>query len=139
MLGIRTQGRRIEGTDETTELWRPPYPFLELAPAPIWFTYRLTFQHHSIPYSGRSGPTTVFLAEDDMIHHLHLSTWLCRMWNFTSICNRVLAEANGLLTSLYGPSDWSFHPPYSASLLPIGMVPHLLLYQCSTLYGTSTW
>ena len=25
MLGIRTQGRRIVGTDETTELWRPPY------------------------------------------------------------------------------------------------------------------
>ena len=24
VLGIRTQGRRMVGTDETTELWRPP-------------------------------------------------------------------------------------------------------------------
>ena len=24
MLGIRTQGRRIVGADETMELWRPP-------------------------------------------------------------------------------------------------------------------
>ena len=24
MLGIRTRGRRMVGTDETTELWRPP-------------------------------------------------------------------------------------------------------------------
>ena len=24
VLGIRTQGRRMEGPDETTELWRPP-------------------------------------------------------------------------------------------------------------------
>ena len=24
MLGIRTQGRRMVGTDKTTELWRPP-------------------------------------------------------------------------------------------------------------------
>ena len=25
VLGIRTQGRRMVGADETTELWRPPY------------------------------------------------------------------------------------------------------------------
>ena len=24
VLGIRTRGRRMEGADETTELWRPP-------------------------------------------------------------------------------------------------------------------
>ena len=24
LLGIRTRGRRMEGTDKTTELWRPP-------------------------------------------------------------------------------------------------------------------
>ena len=24
VLGIRTQGRRMDGADETTELWRPP-------------------------------------------------------------------------------------------------------------------
>ena len=24
VLGIRTRGRRMEGVDETTELWRPP-------------------------------------------------------------------------------------------------------------------
>ena len=24
VLGIRTRGRRMVGTDETTELWRPP-------------------------------------------------------------------------------------------------------------------
>ena len=28
MLGIRTRGRRMEGADETTELWRPPLFYL---------------------------------------------------------------------------------------------------------------
>ena len=28
VLGIRTQGRRMEGADETTELWRPPNCFI---------------------------------------------------------------------------------------------------------------
>ena len=31
VLGIRTWGRRMEGADETTELWRPPtYTFCTL-------------------------------------------------------------------------------------------------------------
>ena len=30
VLGIRTRGHTMVGTEETTELWRPPYPFLEL-------------------------------------------------------------------------------------------------------------
>ena len=32
VLGIQTQGRRMVGADETTELWRPPrYDFVAIA------------------------------------------------------------------------------------------------------------
>ena len=38
MLGIRTQGRRMVGADETTELWRPP---LEIDPFLMSTNFRL--------------------------------------------------------------------------------------------------
>ena len=37
VLGIQTQGRRMVGADETTELWRPPrYDFVAIA---LWVVY----------------------------------------------------------------------------------------------------
>ena len=41
VLGIRTRGRRMEGADETTELWRPPASF-----SLFWSFLQLTVNVH---------------------------------------------------------------------------------------------
>ena len=40
VLGIPTRGRRMEGTDETTELWRPPKLFASYF---IFISWRFTY------------------------------------------------------------------------------------------------
>ena len=43
VLGIQTQGRRMVGTDKTTELWRPPMkPLSMFAPLTLVLIYART-------------------------------------------------------------------------------------------------
>ena len=48
VLGIQTRGRKMVGTDETTELWRPPqkfglfYPDFILYEIPVFSNWRRT-------------------------------------------------------------------------------------------------
>ena len=41
VLGIRTQGRKMVGTYETTELWRPPTTVVNDSILPIYVEYYL--------------------------------------------------------------------------------------------------
>ena len=51
VLGIQTRGRRMVGTDETTELWRPPnVPIVWLCLAGLYFFNFATAPVYSGPF-----------------------------------------------------------------------------------------